>query len=148
MDVKKVLWPTDFSENAKLALPWVNSLTEKYGAEVYLLHVAEDLSAYGHYWGSGPDFEHMVKLQDHSCTLAEKRLHDLCANALGGCPRYHFKVLIGDPAKEILRYAAEIGADVVVMATHGAKAHFPFGSVTEKVVKNSPVPVLTVGPKK
>jgi nucleotide-binding universal stress UspA family protein len=39
-------------------------------------------------------------------------------------------------------------ADVVVMATHGRKGRFEFGSVTEKVVKTSPVPVWTVRPFK
>jgi nucleotide-binding universal stress UspA family protein len=44
--------------------------------------------------------------------------------------------------------AKEIGADVVVMATtHGAKGNFPFDCVTEKVLKSSAVPVLTIDPR-
>ena len=42
MDIKKILWPTDFSNIAEKALPHVKSLTEKYGAEVHVLYVIED----------------------------------------------------------------------------------------------------------
>jgi nucleotide-binding universal stress UspA family protein len=44
MDVKKILWPTDFSSIAEKALPHVKSLTEKYGAEIHVLYVIEDLA--------------------------------------------------------------------------------------------------------
>jgi nucleotide-binding universal stress UspA family protein len=53
---------------------------------------------------------------------------------------------VGDPAKEILKFIDYEKIDLVVMATHGMKAHFPFGSVTEKVVKNAKAPVLTISP--
>jgi nucleotide-binding universal stress UspA family protein len=39
MEIKKILWPTDFSENAAMALPLVTSLTQKYGAEIHILYV-------------------------------------------------------------------------------------------------------------
>jgi len=51
---------------------------------------------------------------------------------------------VGDPAKEILKLIDKEKVDLVVMASHGAKGNFRFGSVTEKVLKNSPVPVTVV----
>jgi nucleotide-binding universal stress UspA family protein len=61
--------------------------------------------------------------------------------------------VVGDPAKEILRFINEQKIDLVVMATHGHGEetgekikHFPFGSVSEKVVRNSPAPVLAINP--
>ena len=42
MDVKRILWPTDFSSIAEKALPHVKSLTSTYGAEVHVLYVIED----------------------------------------------------------------------------------------------------------
>ena len=39
MELKKILWPTDFSENSAHALPYVGSLTEKYQTEIHLLYV-------------------------------------------------------------------------------------------------------------
>jgi nucleotide-binding universal stress UspA family protein len=51
---------------------------------------------------------------------------------------------IGDPAQEILKLIDKEKVDMVVMATTGHKGHFRFGSVAEKVVKNSKVPVVTI----
>ena len=59
---------------------------------------------------------------------------------------FHRRILLGDPAREILRAIKEEGVDVVVMATKGRRGHFEVGSVTEKIVKSSPVPVWTVRP--
>ena len=44
MEVKKLLWPTDFSGSAEKALPFVQSLTEKYGTEIHVLYVIEDIA--------------------------------------------------------------------------------------------------------
>jgi nucleotide-binding universal stress UspA family protein len=51
---------------------------------------------------------------------------------------------VGDPAQEILKLVEKEHIDMVVMSTRGAKAHFRFGSVAEKVVKYATVPVVTV----
>ena len=52
----------------------------------------------------------------------------------------------GDPVRQVTRYAAETGADLVVLGTHGrgAVAHMLMGSVAERVVRTAPCPVLTV----
>ncbi len=146
MDIKNILWPTDFSEAASAAELYVISLSKKYGAEVHLLHVAEDLTRFEHYWGSGPDPKHIHDLQEFVMRVARERLAELCQNKLTECPRYHIHTILGDPPKGILETAKSVGADLIIMATHGMKANFPFGSVAEKVVKYSPIPVLTVSP--
>jgi nucleotide-binding universal stress UspA family protein len=146
MELKNILWPTDFSEAAAAALPLVKSLTRKYDAEIHLLHVAEDLTSFEHYWGSGPDARHIDELNKYALEISRDRLQNLCQDKLEGCPRFHIHIVLGDPAREILNAVSKIGIDLVVMATHGMKAHFPFGSVAEKVVKNAGVPVLTITP--
>ena len=146
MQIKKILWPTDFSAAAAVAESYVKDLEQKFDAEVHLLHVAEDLTQYEHYWGSGPDSKHVEELNDWALRISRERLEKLCRDQLTDCPRYKIHIVRGDPAKEILKSIAEIGPDLVVMATHGMKANFPFGSVAERVVKNSPVPVLTIKP--
>ena len=50
MEMKKILWPTDFSNSAEKALPYVTSLTQKYQAQLYLLHMPEDLSHHDRWW--------------------------------------------------------------------------------------------------
>jgi len=146
MEIKRILWPTDFSPAAAKAEPYVASISQKYGAEIHLLHVAEDLTQFEHYWGSGLNREHVQELHQYALKISKERLEELCRNALADCPRYRIHIDLGDPAVEILKAINTIGADLVIMATHGMKANFPFGSVAEKIIKNSRVPVLMVNP--
>jgi nucleotide-binding universal stress UspA family protein len=145
MEIKKILWPTDFSDNSNAALPYVLSLTKKYGAEIYLLYVAEDLADYPKWYGELTP-PHIEKLHEWEIPHAKKKMDEVCHTDLSGCPMFHKLVVIGDPAQKILETAKKESVDVVVMATHGRTGHFAFGSVTEKVVKNAPVPVWTVRP--
>lgn len=149
MELKKILWPTDFSKNAAQALPYVTSLTEKYQTEVHVLHVMEEL-AYHESWYGEFDQSHIQKIQNWEKKTAEKRLDQICENHLRGCPLYIKHIAVGDPAQEILKLIEKEKADMVVMASHGRKGHFRFGSVAEKVVQNSHVPVITIpiGPEK
>jgi nucleotide-binding universal stress UspA family protein len=143
MELKKVLWPTDLSENAAAALPYVQSLSNRYTTEVHVLYVIEELG-YHEPWYGEFDKSHIDKIHQWEQGMAQKRLDQICENHLEGCPLYIKHVAIGDPAQEILEYIEKQKPDMVVMATHGRKGHFSFGSVTDKVVKSSPVPVVTV----
>ncbi len=146
MDVKKILWPTDFSKNAAKAQPYVTSLTEKYQTEVHVLYVIEELAydelAYHEPWGEF-DRSQMDKIHEWEEKKAKERLDGICDKYLKGCPLYVRHVATGDPAKEILKFIEKEKVDMVVMASRGRKGYF-FGSVAEKVVKNSPVPVVTI----
>jgi nucleotide-binding universal stress UspA family protein len=144
MEVKKVLWPTDFSENAAKALPYVRSLSENYQTEVHVLYVIQELAHYNEPWYGEFDRSHIDKLHEWEEKTAKKRLDEICENHLQGCPLYIKHIAIGDPGHEILKLIEKEKVDMVVMATHGRKGHFRFGSVAEKVVKNSPVPVITI----
>lgn len=143
MDVKKVLWPTDFSGNAEKALPYVTSLTEKYGTEIHVLYVIEDIANHPSWYG---DFEkgRIKEILEWEEKTAKKRLEQTCEKYLQGCPLYIRHVAIGDPAQEILKLIDKENIDMVVMASSGHKGHFRFGSVAEKVVKNANIPVVTI----
>jgi nucleotide-binding universal stress UspA family protein len=143
MKIERILWPTDLSENAAQALPYVSSLSEKYQAEIHLLYVVKDLGHFGAWYG---DFDRtqLAKLEDWEGKEAENRLNDICQNELQGCPLYIKHIAKGDPAGEILKVLKKEKIDVVVMASHGRQAGFQFGSVADKVVKHAPVPVFTI----
>jgi nucleotide-binding universal stress UspA family protein len=81
---------------------------------------------------------------EHAYKTANQRLEQICQKYLESCPLYVKHVAVGDPAKEILKLIDREKVDLVVMASHGAKGNFRFGSVAEKVLKNSPVPVTVV----
>lgn len=143
MEVNKVLWPTDFSSSSEKALPYVTDLTQKYGAEIHVLYVIEDIAHHESWYG---DFEktHVDKLMQWADKSAKKRLDQVCQKYLDSCPLYIKHVAVGDPAQEILKLINKEKVDLVVMASHGTKGNFRFGSVAEKVLKNSPVPVTTI----
>jgi len=142
MPIKKILWPTDFSGNSEKALPYVTSLTEKYGAEIHVLYVMENLTV--HKWYGEFDRSHIDKILDWERQTARKRLDQTCETHLDGCPLFVKHIAIGDPAQEILKLIDKETVDMVVMASRGDEGNFPFGSVAEKVLKNSSVPVVTV----
>ena len=102
MEVKRILWPTDFSGSAEKALPYVNSLTEKYDTEVHVLYVIEELGIHESWYG---EFEksHIKKIHEWEDKKAKKRLDEVCDQYLQGCPLYIKHVAIGDPAQEILK---------------------------------------------
>ncbi len=143
MEVNKVLWPTDFSSSAEKALPYVTDITQKYGAEIHVLYVIEDIAHHESWYGDF-DKSKVDKLMEWADKSARKRLNQVCEKYLNSCPLYVKHIAVGDPAQEILKLIEKEKVDLVVMASHGAKGNFRFGSVTEKVLKNSPVPVTTI----
>lgn len=143
MILEKILWATDFSENAARALPYVNSLSSTYGSEVHVIYVLEAWGQFGAWYGDY-DRDEIEKIQQWGMERAEKRLSEVCEQHLQGCPLYVRHIGVGDPAEEILKVAQEEKVDLVIMTTQGQKGRFHFGSVAEKVVRNSPVPVFTV----
>jgi nucleotide-binding universal stress UspA family protein len=143
MEVKKILWPTDFSGSAEKALPFVTSFSEKYQTEVHVLYVIEQLAMHEPWYGEFAK-SHIEKIQEWEQNTAKKRLDEICDNYLKGCPLYVKHVAVGDPAQEILKLIDKEKIDMIIMASHGRKGHFRFGGVAEKVIKNSPVPVVTI----
>ena len=143
VEVKKVLWPTDFSSSAQKALPYVTSLTMQYGAEIHVLYVIEDIAHHVSWYGEF-DQSHIDKLMQWANKSAKRRLDQICDKYLEGCPLYIKHIAVGDPAMEILKLIEKEKVDLVVMASQGESGHFRFGSVIEKVLKESPVPVTAI----
>ena len=143
MEVKRILWPTDLSGIAEKALDYVTSLSEKYGSEVHVLYVIEQLALHEPWYGEFDD-SRVEKIQEWEQKTAKKRLDEICESFLKGCPLYVKHTAVGDPAQEILRFIEKEKVDIVVMASHGKKGHFRFGGVADKVIRNSPVPVVTI----
>jgi nucleotide-binding universal stress UspA family protein len=74
MEVKKILWPTDFSDNSQQALPYVTSLGEKYQTEVHVLYVIPELANHEPWYGEF-DQSHIDRIHDWERKKAEKRLN-------------------------------------------------------------------------
>ena len=143
MEIKKVLVPVDFSENSKKVLEAAGYLSGKCEAELHVVFVVQSFDDY-----SGFFVPHMpvAKFEDEMVQAAEAKMDSFMADQRD----VETKVLVGDVAEEIIRYAEETGVDMIVMGTHGYKGleKVMFGSVAEKVVRSSPCPVLTINPYK
>lgn len=146
MHIKRILWPTDYSENAAQALPYVLSFAEKFDAEVIALHVADPVTRYevlADMLGKLDPEAMYEKVMERS----KDKLKDLCEN-LDETACRHFKRIVaaGDVSDEILKAIDVEKVDMVIMSTHGYTGikKFAFGSVAERVVQNSAVPVVTI----
>ena len=147
IEFKKMLFPVDLTENSSKLLPYVLSLSEKYNSTIYLLHVVQDLNKWGKLYVPHPS---MDKFQIEAIEAAKKTMETVCEDQLQSCPNFQKIVVAGDAAEEILKVIESEGIDLLVMGTHGRKGleHVIFGSVAEKVVKRSPIPVLSINPYK
>ena len=147
VEIKKILFPIDLTENSSKILPYVLSASEKYNSMIYLLHVVDDLLKWGGLYVPHPSLD---ELQKEALEGAEKALDRICEEQLQSCPNFQRRIVSGDPAAEILKTIESEGIDLVIMGTHGRKGleHVIFGSVAENVVKKSLVPVLTINPYK
>ena len=143
MEITKILWPTDLSENAAKALPVVTFLSQKFVAEIHILYVLKDYPAVGASYGhSDPD--DIEKMRQWEKQTAEARLDEICERFLNECPLYFRHISVGDPAKEILKLIDSETIDMVVLASRGSEAHFDFGSVADRVIKCTDVPTLII----
>jgi nucleotide-binding universal stress UspA family protein len=145
--IKTILLPTDFSAPAERALAYARSLADAYGASLHLLHVIEDPFAGGVHMGlvsTLPEgyFEHLDQ-------QSRARLGTLLTEDEQRKYSAVIATRMGYAATEILNYVRDHGAiDLIVIATagRGAVSRLMMGSVTDKIVRTAPCPVLTVHP--
>ncbi len=137
--LKNILVPTDFSEHSEKAVRYGAELAAKFGAELHLVHAIEATPIM---YGEGAYFPPETEAELEAA--ATKQLDALEVEAEG--VTVVRKVVPGHPFVEIIRYAKETDAGLIVIGTHGrgAIAHMLLGSVAEKVVRKAPCPVLTV----
>ena len=145
--IDKILYPSELREYSLKILPYVLSMSEKYNSTIYLLHVIDDISKWGGFYMPHISLD---LYQKEAMEAAEKFMDKVCEKQMKGCPNFERRILSGDPAAKILKTIDSEAVDLVVMGTHGYKGleQAIFGSVARKVVKSSPVPVLTINPYK
>jgi len=146
-EIRKVLFPTDFSQGADEVLSFAVSVAEKYCAEIDVLHVVHQIADMTNFYVPHMSFDVIeAEMEDAARTNLEK----MCRDKLEGKVAYSICIRKGIPYREIISASEERDSDIIVMGTHGYTAidHVLFGSTAEKVVRNSKVPVLTVRPKK
>jgi len=143
LDTKKIIITTDFSETSLLAIKHGAFLAQYTKGEVYLLHVITK------HWEHFNVFMPNVTLEsiEQGSTAVQQKLDEL---ASGIRTTYGVNVTTavatGNPTSEIVKFAKEIGAGMIVMGTHGYSAweDLTIGSNALKVITKSPCPVMTM----
>lgn len=142
--IKKVLFPTDFSELALHAYPYARTFAGDYNADLHVLHVVDD--AYQYWMAMGPDAVPVGPSVDEMMDNGREQMESFVAENLSDFQQLVSKVTIGRPFLEIIRYAREESMDLIVVGTHGrgGLGHVLLGSTTEKIVRKAHCPVLTI----
>lgn len=152
---QKFIVPIDFSNHSRQALNFATELAGGLGAEVELVHVLES-SPYEVYQKSG--FIHSVPIYERTATALPRAaqnyiIHDVMEETrdqlicmVSEKMNYRVQVRHGHVVDELLGEITTYAPDLVVMCTHGWSGlrHLVLGSVVEKIVRLSPVPVLTI----
>jgi len=139
---QKILAPIQFNDpNSTVALEIARGLASDSKGRVFLLHVTPSKMVV-------PDLPGYREIYATDEPSVRNELQKLASQYLPDVP-YEIIVKVGDPAEMINLVAREIGAQLIVMCTHGRKglSHFFMGSVTEKVVREASCMVLTIRPE-
>jgi nucleotide-binding universal stress UspA family protein len=145
IDVNHILCPVDLSEPSRDALRQAGMLARWYGSKITVLEVL---------WETVPPVPPLPYGPTSAPTPAEQRdamaeeLRRFVESSRVGGVEIAAKVLDGPVVSRIVQEASQLPADLVVMGTHGATGfeRLVLGSVTEKVLRKAPCPVLTVPP--
>jgi len=142
---RTILVATDFSEQADDALEYAVEMAARLDATIHLVH-STPLPP--------------ISLPEMGMTYTASMMETMKSGAMTRLDAYATKyrdrvsmapvrIELGDPRDVIDRVAEDIGADLIVMGTHGRRGvkRLLLGSVAEAVVRTAPCPVLTVRPK-
>ncbi|MFB6142668.1 MAG: universal stress protein [Halorientalis sp.] len=140
MTYDRILLPTDGSEGVETAGDHAGRIARRFDATVHVLSVVDTRNRF-----ESPS----VGVSTEAWLEAERdRAEEAVASAAAVLPDVptETEVVEGVPRTEILDAVERVPADLVVMGTHGRTGidHYLIGSVAEKVVRRSPVPVMTV----
>jgi nucleotide-binding universal stress UspA family protein len=143
--VRKILVAVDFSENSKNTLKYAYEFFKGCGIEFHVVHVVYEALPEGSYIPHTSVGEMGKTSMDYATEELDKFIP---LKIMSSGEEIHKAVLEGPPYSTIIEYAQKNGLELIVMGSQGASglAKFLLGSVTDKVIRQSPIPVLVVKP--
>jgi len=155
-EINKILYATDLSKNARHAFGYAAGIAKRYGAQITILHVLEEIShsstvrlatLLGEDRWQDLQNRNIQEVLDTVKTRLDKFCQDMI-DELDDCPFLVDDIVVkqGEPGEIILAQADQVGVDLVVMGTHGQGmlSDAMMGSTSSRVVRRSQIPVLTV----
>ncbi|MDX9834055.1 MAG: universal stress protein [Desulfobulbus sp.] len=150
MNIKSILTPIDFSDNASKIAKAAVYVAGAFKAELHLVFVVQNFEDYSGFFV--PPIN-LPNLEEELFASAQQQMESFMEEqremfTAAGVTDVTSKVLAGDVAEEILKYAVRRKVELIVMGTHGYKGveRIMFGSVADKVVKTACCPVMTINP--
>lgn len=142
--IKRILWPTDFSDASLLALKTVKQLAKQYRATVWAVHAVPPVSAL-----SAEMIATMPQYEQEIIKSAADKLDRIVKQKAGKAFTVYPVVKVGAAAEVISQISNDEKIDLIVIATHGESGfhHFIFGSVAEKVIRIASCAVLVLKPQ-
>jgi nucleotide-binding universal stress UspA family protein len=146
VEFKRILCPVDLSELSLRPLAYAAALARWYESDLTALHVVPTFDSFQVRAAALGEPVHVVQPMSREEVLKEVRRVVNAAGATTG--RTHVVAEAGGEVATIVDHATSLPADLIVMGTHGRSGfdRFVLGSVTEKVMRKAPCPVLTVPP--
>jgi nucleotide-binding universal stress UspA family protein len=141
ISLKRILVPVDFSEPARKAVTYGLTLAEQFNADLVLAHIVPESSPVLY---AVPT--QLLGVEKERYTTAARDIGNLVPAEHAATVNLRTIVKIGNIEKELLEIVHRDDIDLVVMGTHGRRylSRWFIGSVTEHILRNLPVPVLTV----
>ncbi|MGE5682530.1 MAG: universal stress protein [Bacillota bacterium] len=145
-NIKNIVVPTDFSKISNSAFLYAGSLAEQFNAKLHLIYIMDKTPPMLALQSLDVSEEQLMRSMEEQASVT---LVEICENLQKSTEVSITPVLRkGLDYEEIINYADEINADLIVIATHGRTGilHTLLGSVAEKVIRYSKKPVLVVPP--
>lgn len=141
-DIKTILFATDFSEGSARACDLARTLAKLTGARLHVLHVITELVDKQRRRLPADVVDTLVREVERHAVEDMHRFLDANFADLETTS----DIVIGVAHEEVINNARKVNADLIVMGTHGRTGleKMLVGSTAEKVVRSSPIPVLTV----
>jgi nucleotide-binding universal stress UspA family protein len=141
VSIKKILCPVDFFPASDAAVDYAVGLAAAYDAEVHLLHVITPIAA--------GTYEYAIDTTDFMKDMEERSMEEmnrLAARLRASRIVVDSKVRTGDVYEEIKAALEDLKPDLIVMGTHGRRGveRWFMGSTTEKLLRHTPVPLVTI----
>ncbi|HSP07487.1 MAG TPA: universal stress protein [Acidobacteriota bacterium] len=139
---RKILCPVDFSEYSALALRYASALARESQAQLLVYHLIPDLTQAISYL----EGNYLGTVNEALAASAGTRTEEFVKNIVPEDQPVSRRIGSGNPSEGILRTAREESADLIVMGTHGHTGYerFFIGSVTNRILHKSTIPVLTI----
>jgi len=144
MEIKNILFATDFSAASRKAAPYAADLAKRYAATLYILHVIQDIEKITEWYAPKVSLSELHKVMEEK---SRQELLTCCKEGLDGYQKVEYRLIKGVPSEEILKFQQDNNVGLIVIGAHSSRSFGKaemFGITADTLVKHALCPVLTV----